>query len=125
MARSDSTTAGASGRQTLTTTRCPERSVAAWTWAMDAAANGVRSNAANSSSTPAPSSALITSSISDHGTGSHIVLEPTQFLDELIGQQVTAGGEHLPEFDEGDAAVLESKANRAGQTGATIGGAEL
>ncbi len=55
----------------------------------------------------------------------HIVLEPTQFLDELIGQQVTAGGEHLPEFDEGDAAVLESKANRAGQTSTAIRCAEL
>src|ERR1035438_3936707 len=55
----------------------------------------------------------------------HIVLEPTQFLNELIGQQVTAGGEHLPEFDEGDAAVLESKADRAGQTSAAVRGAEF
>ena len=46
--------------------------------------------------------------------GSHIVLERTQFFDELVGHQVTAGREHLPEFDEGDAAVLKSKANRAG-----------
>ena len=92
MARSDSTTAGASGRQTLTTTRCPERRVAACTWAMDAAANGVRSKVANNSSTPAP---------------------------------VTAGGEHLPEFDEGDAAIVEGKADRAGQTSAAVRGAEF
>jgi hypothetical protein len=55
----------------------------------------------------------------------HIVLEPTQFLDELIGQQVTAGGEHLPEFDEGDAAIVEGKADRAGQTSAAVRGAEF
>ena len=44
------------GRWTLTATSVPSWSVAWWTWAVDAAANGIGSNVANSSSGGAPSS---------------------------------------------------------------------
>ena len=67
----------------------------------------------------------MTSSMARPGDRGHVVLESTEFRDELVGQQVAAGGEQLPEFDEGDAAVLEGKSDRAGQMGATIRGAEL
>ena len=68
MSRSRSTTPRTSGRHTLTTTRSPEVSVAAWTWAIDAAAIGSRSKAANTTSTSAPSSDRSTSSICGQGT---------------------------------------------------------
>jgi hypothetical protein len=56
ISRSLSTVWLTSGRRTLTTTRAPDIKVAAWTWAMDAAAIGSRSKLANSSLTSAPSS---------------------------------------------------------------------
>ncbi len=43
-------------RCTFTTTRSPVWSVAAWTWAMEAAARGRRSNEAKTSSSERPSS---------------------------------------------------------------------
>ena len=49
------------GRCTFTTTGSPVWSVAAWTWAIDAAASGVRSNQANVASRVAPRSASTTS----------------------------------------------------------------
>ena len=55
----------------------------------------------------------------------HIVLQPAQLGDELFGQQVAAGGQHLTELDEGDAALFECQAKRAGQAGAAIWAAEL
>lgn len=45
--------------------------------------------------------------------------------DELVGQQVAAGGEHLTEHDEGDAAFFDCQPDGVGQAGATIRGAEL
>ena len=48
------------------------------------------------------------------------VLQPAQLGDELFGQQVAAGGQHLTELDEGDAALFERQAKRAGQAGAAI-----
>jgi hypothetical protein len=45
--------------------------------------------------------------------------------DELVGQQVAAGGEHLTELDEGDAAFFDCQPDGVGQAGATIRGAEL
>ena len=44
------------GRWTLTATRSPLRSVARWTWPIDAEANAVASNEANTTSGSAPSS---------------------------------------------------------------------
>lgn len=55
----------------------------------------------------------------------HIVLQPAQLGDELFGQQVAAGGQHLTELDEGDAALFERQAKRAGQAGAAVWAAEL
>jgi len=68
MSRSLSTIWLTSGRRTLTTTRAPDGSVAACTWAMDAAAIGSRSKLANSSPTSAPSSDRSTCSILGQGT---------------------------------------------------------
>ncbi len=45
--------------------------------------------------------------------------------DELAGQQVAAGGEHLTELDEGDAAFFDRQPDGVGQAGAAIRGAEL
>ena len=69
ISRSLSTVSLTSGRHTLTTTLAPEVRVAAWTWAMDAAAIGSRSKLANSSPTSAPSSDRSTCSIAGQGTG--------------------------------------------------------
>ena len=57
--------------------------------------------------------------------GRGIVLEPAQFGDELVGQQIPAGGGQLTELDEGDAAVVERETQRAGQMSATVRGAQL
>ncbi len=45
--------------------------------------------------------------------------------DKPVGQQVAAGGEHLTELDEGDAAFFDCQPDGVGQAGATIRGAEL
>jgi|GEM_PF-5671107 hypothetical protein len=68
ISRSLSTVWLTSGRRTLTTTRAPDIRVAACTWAMDAAAIGVRSKLANTSLTSAPSSDRSTCSTAGHGT---------------------------------------------------------
>ena len=58
------------GRWTLTATSVPSLSVARWTWAVDAAANGSCSIVPNSSSGGAPSSFWMISAASSHGNGS-------------------------------------------------------
>ena len=57
------------GRWTLTATTVPSWSVALWTWAVDAAANGTGSIVANSSSGSRPSSPRMTARASSHGNG--------------------------------------------------------
>jgi hypothetical protein len=57
------------GRCTLTTTRSPVRSVAACTWAMEAAASGSWSMCANTSSTGRRSSSSMTWRTAHHGSG--------------------------------------------------------
>ena len=57
------------GRWTLTTTCSPVRKRAAWTWAIDAAASGVRSNHSNVAPIGPPSSSSTTFSTTAHGSG--------------------------------------------------------
>jgi hypothetical protein len=44
-----------------------------------------------------------------------VVLESLQLLDDLGGEQVRAGGQHLTELDEGDPGLLQRQPDRAGQ----------
>ena len=59
------------------------------------------------------------------GHGGHVVLQRAQFGDELLGQQVAAGAQHLAELDEGHTAVFECQPDRVGEAGAAIGRAKL
>ena len=56
-------------RWTLTTTRSPVRSVAEWTWAMDADARGVRSNEVNTSASGRPRSSSMVRRTTANGSG--------------------------------------------------------
>jgi hypothetical protein len=84
---------------------------------MEAAASGSRSKLANTSSTPAPSSDLSTSSILGHGTWGRVILQAAEFADELGREKITTGREHLPQLDERDPAVFQGQAQRTGQPG--------
>ena len=66
--RSACTRVATDGRCTLTTTSSPVRSVAACTWAMEAAASGVRSKWAKTDSSGAPSSDSTTWRTAHHGS---------------------------------------------------------
>ena len=66
--RSARTSDATEGRWTFTTTDSPVVRVAAWTWAMDAAASGVRSNVANTSPSGRPSSSSTTTWTTSHGS---------------------------------------------------------
>ena len=57
------------GRCTFTTTSSPVRRRAACTWAIDAAASGVRSNRSNTSSSERPSSSSTTRRTTSNGSG--------------------------------------------------------
>ena len=73
------------GRWTLTATSVPSWSVARWTWAVDAAANGSCSIVANSSSGGRPSSSWMTFRASSHGNGA-------ASLWSLDSSSMTSGG---------------------------------
>jgi hypothetical protein len=66
--RSSRTRRATVGRWTFTTTGSPVRRVAAWTWAIDAAASGVRSTQRNTASMGRPRSASITSRTTRNGS---------------------------------------------------------
>ena len=123
MSRSRSTTPRTSGRHTLTTTLSPDVSVAACTWAMEAAAIGSRSKVANTSL----GAQLGPQDVGDLRPGHlrGVVLQMAQLGDELGREQVTAGGEHLAQFDERDPAVLQGQPERPGQPGPPLGGGQL
>ena len=67
-ARSWRTRAETEGRWSFTTTGVPSRSVAAWTWAIDAAANEVRSTDENTVPMGCPSSSVSTRPMTGHGS---------------------------------------------------------
>ena len=54
-----------------------------------------------------------------------VILQMTQLADELGRNQVPAGGQHLTQFDEGDPAIFQGQAQRAGQPGPSFGGGQL
>jgi hypothetical protein len=63
----------------------------------------------------------------DRGPGDfgRVVLQPAQLADELGWEQIAAGGQHLPELDEGDPAVLQGQPHRASQPGPALRGGQL
>ena len=67
-ARSRWTRSPTDGRCTLTTTSVPSSSVARWTWAIDAAATGVRSKVAKVVGILRPSSSSTTRCTTGHGS---------------------------------------------------------
>src|ERR1019366_4207751 len=50
-------------------------------------------------------------------TSGRVVSQAARLADELRREEIPAGGQHLPELDEGDPAVLHGQAHRAGQPG--------
>ncbi len=115
--RSACTRRATDGRCTLTTTRSPVRSVAACTWAMEAAARGVRSNWANTASSGRPSSASTTARTWSHGSARHLVAALLELGDQLLGEQALAAGDDLAELDVGRAEVLGRDAQPPGDVG--------
>ena len=49
-----------------------------------------------------------------------VVLQAAQLAGELRREKIAAGGQHLPELDEGDPAVLHGQPHRAGQPGPAL-----
>lgn len=47
-----------------------------------------------------------------------LMVELGEFVDELGGEQVAAGGQQLAELDEADPALLQRQPHRSGQRGA-------
>ncbi len=115
--RSACTRVATDGRCTLTTTRSPVRSVAACTWAIDAAASGARSKSANTDSSGRAQLGL------DHGAhgrprlGRHLVAALLELADQLLGEEPFAAGDDLAELDVGRAEVLGGDAQAAGDVG--------
>ena len=109
--------AGDGGRCTLTTTSSPVRSVAACTWAIEAAASGVRSNEAKTSSSAAPRSASTTARTVVERLGRHLVAAQLELADQLLGEQPLAAGDDLAELDVGRAELLGGEAQPAGDVG--------
>ena len=105
------------GRCTFTTTSSPVRSVAACTWAIDAAASGSRSNAANTSSSGAPRSASTTRAHDVEGLGRHLVAALLELVDQLLGEEALARGDDLAELDVGRAEALGGDAQPPRQVG--------
>ena len=54
------------------------------------------------------------------GNSGRVVLQAAQLADELGREKITPGGQHLPELDEGDPAVLHGQSDRAGQPGPAL-----
>ena len=94
------------GRCTLTTTGSPVRRRAACTWAIDAAASGVRSNHSKMASRVAPRSALHDRAHVVERLGRHLVAAELELVDQLLREQPLAGGDDLAELDVGRAEVL-------------------
>ncbi len=95
------------GRSTLTTTSRPSGSVAACTWAMEAAASGATSKLAKSSATGRPSEASMRAFASAPSKGGHAVLEPRELVGDVGRQQVAPRRDHLAELHEDRSEVLE------------------
>ena len=95
------------GRSTLTTTSRPSGSVAACTWAMDAAASGATSKLANSPATGRPSDASMRALASVAVEGRDAVLELRELVGDVGRQQVAPRRDHLAELHEDRPEVLE------------------
>ena len=105
-ARSWRTRADTDGRCTLTTTGVPSRSVAACTWAMEAAASGVCSTEAKTVESGPPSSSVRTRSTTGHGSGGDLVAAPLELGDQLGREDAVARGDDLAQLDVGRAELL-------------------
>ena len=97
-------------RWTLTTTRSPVRSVAEWTWAMEAEARGVRSNEVNTSASGRPRSSSMVRRTTVNGSGGTRSRSRRNSCDQLLGEDPLAGRDDLAELDVGRPEVLEGRA---------------
>ena len=102
------------GRCTLTTTSSPVRSRAACTCAIDAAAIGVRSNDANTSSSERPSSSSTTRRTSSNGSAGTRSRSSLNSATSSSGKRPFAAGDDLAELDVGRAEPPERDAQPAG-----------
>ena len=92
--------------------------MAAWTWAIDAAASGVSSNHANSSLERAAEVDLDDRADVGERLGRHLVAQQLELGDQLVGEQALAAGDDLAELDVGRAEPLERGAQPPGDAGA-------
>ena len=118
--RSLRTRASTDGRCTFTTTGSPVRSRAAWTWAIEAAASGWRSNHSKVASSVAAQVGL--DDLAHHGErlGRHLVAAELELAHQLFGEQALTRRDDLPELDVGRAEVLGGPAQAARDVGPAV-----
>ena len=115
--RSLCTRRATAARCTLTTTSSPVSSVAACTWAIEAAASGVVSNVANTSSRRRAEVGLDHQAHRVERLGGHLVAAQLELGDQLLGEQALAAGDDLPELDVRRPEALGGGAQAAGHVG--------
>ena len=104
--RSACTRRATDGRWTLTTTRSPVTRVAACTWAIDAAARGVRSMSANTASEGPAELRLDDGADLVPRLGRDLVAALLELGDQLLGEQALAARDDLAELDVGRPELL-------------------
>ena len=109
-----------SGRWTLTTTSRPSRSAAACAWPRLAVASGSWSNDENSLLMRPPSCSC--DRVFDVGEGDRadVVLQSLKLLDVVLGNEVRASGEHLPELHVRRTELHQPLAKRDGAVGGAV-----
>ena len=115
--RSRCTSRPTDGRWTLTTTSSPVSSVAAWTWAIDAAASGSGSKRSKTASSGRPRSSSTTARTHRERLGRHLVAAALELGHQLLGEDALAGRDDLAELDVGRAEALGGQPQAAGQVG--------
>ena len=115
--RSARTSSCTCGRCTLTTTVSPVRRRAAWTWAIDAAASGRRSNHSKVASSVAPRSASTTWRTVANDSAGDLVAQQLELAHQLLGEEALARGDDLAELDVRRAEVLGRVPEPLGQVG--------
>ena len=114
--RSSRTSRATAGRWTLTTTLSPVRRVAAWTWAIEAAASGLRSTQRNVVQRAAE--VLLDHLAHDvKRLGRHLVAAQLELVHELGGEDALARGDDLPQLDVRGPQAFRGHPEPAGDAG--------
>ena len=102
-------------RWTLTTTRSPDRRVAACTWAIDAEATGSAVEGDEDLGEGTPEILLDGAADRREGLGRDPVAQQAELVDQLLGEDALARGDDLAELDVGRARGARRPAADAGR----------